>query len=169
MSNFEVGLHLLTTDNQRKPVILLFCVSLLQCQSNQPICLVSHKQRDIQNIVIQFQIVQREPDPELDLIRKQFLELFETFAGCIGLGLDLYRENIILPLDKEIHFIGRIALTPVPGNHFILGKQSLKHEVLSQCAFELGEQAVAFSKGRRGQLGQAAEQSHIHQINLKGR
>ena len=41
--------------------------------------------------------------------------------------------------------------------------------LFGQCAFKLCEQAVAFSESRGCQLCQAAEQTHIHQINLKCR
>ncbi len=49
-------------------------LSLFQCQSNQAIRLVSHKQRNVQHIIVQLQIVQREPHTKFDLIRKQLLE-----------------------------------------------------------------------------------------------
>ena len=60
----------------RFSVELIMCVNLplFQCQSNQPIHLVSHEQRNVQHIIVQLQIVQREPHTELDLIREQFLE-----------------------------------------------------------------------------------------------
>ena len=41
---------------------------LLQRQSYQSVRLVSHKQRNVQHIAIQLQIIQREPHPEPDLI-----------------------------------------------------------------------------------------------------
>ena len=53
-----------------------------------------------------------------DLIREQLLKFLQAPAGSIDLGFDLYRKNIILPLNQEIHLIGRIALAPVPGDHF---------------------------------------------------
>ena len=39
------------------------CVSLplFQCQSNQPIRLVSHEKQNVQHIIIQLQIIQRAP------------------------------------------------------------------------------------------------------------
>ena len=43
---------------------------LFQCQSNQPVCMVRHKQRNIQHIPVQLQIIQGEAEPELDLIRE---------------------------------------------------------------------------------------------------
>ena len=54
------------------------------------------------------------------MIWEQFLELLETLAGGIGLGFDLYRKNIIFALNEEVYLIRRIALCPVPGNHFKL-------------------------------------------------
>ena len=102
---------------------------LLQCYPNQPICLVSHKQRNVQHIIIQLQVIQREPDPEFDLIREQFFEFLEAPAGGIGFRLDLHRKNIVFPLNQEIHLIRRIRLCPVPGSPFKLCNQSLKHKV----------------------------------------
>ena len=131
--------------------------------------MISHEQRDVQYIIIQLQIIQREPHTELDLIREQLLKLLEALAGGIGLRLDLNRENVIFPLNEEIHFIRWIILAPIAGNHFKLRDQGLQHKVFSQSALELGEQAVALSKGRGSQLCQTAEQNHIHQINLKCR
>ena len=52
-------------------------LKFFQCQSNQPVCLICHEQRDIQHIIVQFQIIQRETDTELDLVREQFLEFLE--------------------------------------------------------------------------------------------
>lgn len=131
--------------------------------------MISHEQRDVQYIIIQLQIIQREPHTELDLIREHLLKLLEALAGGIGLRLDLNRENVIFPLNEEIHFIRWIILAPIAGNHFKLRDQGLQHKVFSQSALELGEQAVALSKGRGSQLCQTAEQTHIHQINLKCR
>ena len=49
---------------------LLFVFALpVQCQPNQPVRLVRHKQGDIQHIPIQLQIIQREPHTELHLVR----------------------------------------------------------------------------------------------------
>ncbi len=45
----------------------------------------------------------------------QFLELFQAFAGRIGFGFDLHREDIIVPLDQEIYLYERIALAQYPG------------------------------------------------------
>ena len=42
---------------------------------------------------------------ELYLIWEQFLELFQAPTGSIGFGFNLNRENIILPLNQEIHLI----------------------------------------------------------------
>ena len=70
-------------------------------------------------------------------------------------------------MNEEIHFIRWIILAPIAGNHFKLRDQGLQHKVFSQSALELGEQAVALSKGRGSQLCQTAEQTHIHQINLE--
>lgn len=50
-------------------------IELLQCQSNQSICMVCHEQRYVQHIIVQLQIIQREPHTELHLIREQFLVL----------------------------------------------------------------------------------------------
>ena len=139
---------------------------MLQCQPNQPIGLICHEQRNVQHIIIQFHIIQGEAYTELDLIWEQFLEFLEALAGRVGLGFDLYRENVVFSLNEEIHLIRRIVPAPVPGDHFKLGDQGLKHKVLGQRAFELGEQAIAFAKGRRSQLRQAAEQPHIYQVDL---
>ena len=41
-------------------------VAPLQRQTDQPICLIGHKQRNIQHIIIQLQIVQRKPYAKFD-------------------------------------------------------------------------------------------------------
>ena len=38
---------------------------LLQRQSDQPVCRISHEEGDVQNISNQFRIVQREPETKL--------------------------------------------------------------------------------------------------------
>ena len=91
-----------------------------QRQSDQPISLICHKQRDVQHIVIQLQIVQRESHTEPDLLREQLLELSKAFACDIRLGLDLHGENVVLPLDQEINLIGRVALAPIAELDLIL-------------------------------------------------
>ncbi len=48
--------------------------SLFQCQSDQPVCMVCHKQRNVQYVIIEFQIIKRKPDTELYLIREQFFD-----------------------------------------------------------------------------------------------
>ena len=58
---------------------------LFQCQSYQSVRLVSHKQRNVQHVIIQLQIIQREPHPEPDLIREQFLEFFQALAGRVDI------------------------------------------------------------------------------------
>ena len=84
-------------ENARKPLYISFlafslcsdmmvlaasvCASavfLLQGQPDQSICLISHEQRNVQHVIIQFQIIQGEADPQLDLVRKQFFEFFEA-------------------------------------------------------------------------------------------
>ena len=91
-------------------------VAPLQRQTDQPICLIGHKQRNIQHIIIQLQIVQRKPYAKFDLIREQFFEFFQAFAGGVGLCFNLNRKNIVLPLDQKIHLIRRIILAPVSGS-----------------------------------------------------
>ena len=44
----------------------------------------------------------------------------------------------------------------------------MQHKVFGQRTFELSEQAVAFTKSSRRQLGQTAKQTYIHQINFEG-
>ena len=122
-------------ENARKPLYISFlafslcsdmmvlaasvCASavfLLQGQPDQSICLISHEQRNVQHVIIQFQIIQGEADPQLDLVRKQFFEFFEALAGNIGFGFDFHRENIVFTLDQKIYFIRRICLCPVSGS-----------------------------------------------------
>lgn len=67
-------------------------LSFFQCQPNQPICLICHEQRNVQHIIIQFQIVQWKSYTEFDLIREQFFGLFKAFTGNISLRLDLRGE-----------------------------------------------------------------------------
>lgn len=40
--------------------------------------------------------------------------------------------------------INRFVWSAIPGNHFKLGDQDLRHKVLGQCALELGGQTAAF-------------------------
>lgn len=82
--------------------------------------MVCHEQWNIQYIIVQLQIIQREPYTELHLIWEQLLEFLETLAGGVGLGFDLYRENVIFSLNEEIYLVRRIVLAPVSGNHFKL-------------------------------------------------
>lgn len=46
---------------------------LIQCKPHQPVCLISHKQRDVQYIIVQPQVIQGEADAEPDFIREQIL------------------------------------------------------------------------------------------------
>ena len=43
---------------------------LFQCQSNKSICLIRHRQRNIQQIIIQFEIIQRKTNAKLNGICK---------------------------------------------------------------------------------------------------
>ena len=63
---------------------------LFQCQPNQSFRLICHEQRDIQHIIVQFQIVQRESDAEFNLIMEQFLELLHAKPL-----LTIYRNNML--------------------------------------------------------------------------
>lgn len=69
-----------------------------------------HKQRNVQHIIVQLQIVQGEANSELDFFREQFLELFHTLTGCVGFGFD-----------------------------FKLSNQGLQHKVFGQCTFEFSK------------------------------
>ena len=77
--------------------------------------MVCHEQWNIQYIIVHLQIIQREPYTELHLIWEQLLEFLETLAGGVGLGFDLYRENVIFSLNEEIYLVRRIVLAPVSG------------------------------------------------------
>ena len=77
---------------------------MFQRQPNQSICLVGHEQRNVQHIIIQFEIIKREPDVKFYFVREQLFKFFQALAGCVGFRLDLNRENIIFPLNEEIHF-----------------------------------------------------------------
>lgn len=63
----------------------MFVLPLRQGQPDQAVCLVGQEDGDVQHIVIQLQVFQREAHAELDLIGKQLLEFFHAFAGDIGL------------------------------------------------------------------------------------
>ncbi len=80
-------------------VPVLAVLPLFQCQNNQSICFICHEQRDVQHIIIQLQIVQREAHTEFDLIWEQFLEFLEALAGGVSIGFDFHREDIVLTLD----------------------------------------------------------------------
>ena len=43
----------------------------------------------------------------------------------------------------------------------------MQNEIFRQSAFELGEQAVAFTESSRSKLSQTTEQTHIHQIDFE--
>lgn len=101
--------------------------------------MIRHEKRDVQHVTIQFQIGERETDPKLDLIREQLLEFSEAFTGDISFRFDLDRENIILSLDQEIHFIRRICLRPIPRKHFKLRNQCLKNKIFRQGSLEFCE------------------------------
>ena len=49
------------------------CFSLIQCKPHQSLCLIGHKQRDVQYVIVQPQVIQGETDAEFDFIREQFL------------------------------------------------------------------------------------------------
>ena len=77
---------------------------MFQRQPNQSICLVGHEQRNVQHIIIQFEIIKREPDAKFYFVREQLFKCLQALAGCVGFRFDLNRENIIFPLNEEIHF-----------------------------------------------------------------
>lgn len=77
---------------------------MFQRQPNQSICLVGHEQRNVQHIIIQFEIIKREPDAKFYFVREQLFKFLQALARCVGFRFDLNRENIILPLNAEIHF-----------------------------------------------------------------
>ena len=43
-------------------------LSLLQCQPDQPVGLICHKQRNVQHIIIQLEVIQRKADTQLYFI-----------------------------------------------------------------------------------------------------
>ena len=47
---------------------------LFQRQPNQTICLVGHEQRNVQYIIIQFEIIKREADAKFYFVREQLFE-----------------------------------------------------------------------------------------------
>ena len=118
----------------------------LQRKPDQAVGLVCHKQRDIQNVPVQFQVIQRKTDAQLYLVRKQFLELFQAAAGCVGRGFYLHRENIVAALYEKIYLIGRVGLRPVAGRHLKLRDQRLQHKIFRQCTLKFGKQAIAITK-----------------------
>ena len=63
------------------------------------------KQRNIQNIIIQLQIVREGADPQLDPVTEKFLVLSQAFAPEIGLGFYLNRKNFVFSLDDKIDLI----------------------------------------------------------------
>src|SRR5699024_9248627 len=132
-----------------------------------PVCLIRHKQRDIQYIAVQFQIIQRKTNTELDLIRKQLLEFLQASACGIGFRFDFHWKDIVFPLNQKIHLIRRVGLRPVPWGYLKLCQQCLEDKVFSQCPFEFRKQPVAFSESSRCQLCQSAQDSYVHQINLE--
>lgn len=75
--------------------------------------MVGHEQGDVQQVIIQLQIVQREPDTEFHIISVHFLIFFETLTSDIIFSLDFQRENIIVPLDNKVYLIRRIVLRPI--------------------------------------------------------
>jgi hypothetical protein len=80
----------------------LHAMSEVQRNSHQPVCLICHEKRNIQNVSVQSQIVQGEPDTQFHLIAEQFLGFFQASAVAVGGGFDFHREDVILPLNQEI-------------------------------------------------------------------
>jgi hypothetical protein len=78
--------------------------------SNQAICLVRHEQRNVQNIIVQVQIIQREPYAKFDFITEQFFEYLKTPTGYICFGFYLYREKEIELYQR--HHLPDKRLTP---------------------------------------------------------
>ena len=74
---------------------------LLQGQPNQPICLISHKQWNVQHIIIQLQVIQGKAHAKLNLIWKQLFEFLQAPAGCVGLRLHFNREKCHSPAGGE--------------------------------------------------------------------
>ena len=69
------------------------------------ICIVGHEKRYIQKIIIQFEIVKRATDTQLDLVVEFLFEFSQACTIQVILRLDLNRKNIVSPLDKEVNII----------------------------------------------------------------
>lgn len=92
----------------------------MQGKAYQLVCVVSHEQWDIKHIIIQFQVIKREPYTEVHLIRELFLELFKTSAFGVCFRFYLNWEDVVLPLNQKIYLIVRIVLTPISGSNISL-------------------------------------------------
>ena len=43
-----------------------------------------------------------------------------SIAGCVGFGFDLHGEDVVFPLNEEIHFVRWVVLAPITGHDFKL-------------------------------------------------
>ena len=125
----------------------------------QPVRIVGHEQRDIQEVAVQLQIFQREPHPQLYLLLEQLLEFAEAFAADVGFRLDLDGEYIVFPLNQEIYLVRRINLAPVARRRLKLcfarrplARANVKYFILSSSIFSVSKIQEPASSGPNHQI-----------------
>ena len=99
----------------------LLYFSLIQCKPHQPVCLIGHKQRDVQYITVQPQVIQEETDAEFDFIREQLL-------GFTGSGPAFIKVKI-----SSIFKVTSAGLFEEPGPVYLLDSlQNIKIMIARQ-------------------------------------
>ena len=99
----------------------LLYFSMIQCKSHQSLWLIGHKQRDVQYITVQPQVMQEETDAEFDFIREQLL-------GFTGSGPAFIKVKI-----SSIFKVTSAGLFEEPGPVYLLDSlQNIKIMIARQ-------------------------------------
>ena len=75
---------------------------MIQCKSHQSLWLIGHKQRDVQYITVQPQVIQEETDAEFDFIREQLLGFTGSGPAFIKVKISsIFKVTSVGPFEES--------------------------------------------------------------------
>lgn len=80
----------------------LLYFSMIQCKSHQSLWLIGHKQRDVQYITVQPQVIQEETDAEFDFIREQLFGFTGSGPAFIKVKISsIFKVTSVGPFEES--------------------------------------------------------------------
>lgn len=142
-------------------------LSLFQRQSDHPVGLVNQEEREIQEVAVFVQVCEGKAQAELCLVGERLRIFPQARAAHVVFGFHFDGDEIIFPLQDEIHFVGRVQPRPIARLNFELARERFQHEIFRQCAFEFAKQAIPFREDGGREMGQAAQEADVGGVDLE--